>query len=109
MWIILRAEEATLGVSDLAEVEFDEVLPLELAGGLDSTWSGGAGDIVRFADGGYLRVCPLLRGSGAGYGGGGWLGLGLFGGEVGFTDGFGFEAVGFLEELISGVSLWEAR
>lgn len=97
MWVVLRAEEPALGVSDLAKVEFDEVLPLKLAGGLDGAWPGGAGGIVGFANRGYLRVGPFLGGSGTGFGGGdGGLGY-LFGGEVGFADGLGFETVGFLE------------
>lgn len=103
MWVVLCAEEPALGVSDLAEVEFDKVLPLELACGLDGAWPGGAGGIVGFANGGYLRVGPLLGGGGTGFGrGDGGLGLDLFGGKMGFADGLGFETVGFLDELISG-------
>lgn len=42
MRVVLCAEEAALGVSDLAEVEFYEVFSLELAGGLDGARALGA-------------------------------------------------------------------
>lgn len=69
MRVVLRAEEAALGVSDLAEVEFYEVFSLELAGGLDGARALGAGGgrgIIGLADGRYLRVGSLLSGGGAG-------------------------------------------
>lgn len=108
MWIVLYAEEAALGIFNLAEVEFYEVPSLELAGGLDSAQSLRARrgrSIFGLADGRYLRVCSFLGGGGAGCycfggdgggGGGGGLELNFFGGDVGFADCFSFQAVGFL-------------
>lgn len=114
MWVVLCAEEAALGIFNLAEVEFYEVPSLELAGGLDSAQTLRARrgrSIFGLADGRYFRVGSLLSGGGAGcycFGGGGGGGccggleLNFFGGDVGFADGFSFQAVGFLDKVVSG-------
>lgn len=116
MWVVLCAEEAALGIFNLAEVEFYEVFSLELAGRLDSAQTLRARrgrSIVGLADGRYLRVGSLLSSGGTGrycFGGDGsggrgccgGLELNFFGGNVGFADSFGFQAVSFLDKAVSG-------
>lgn len=101
VWVVFGTQKSTLGVGHPREVIVDVVAAGELAGRLDGVRAccgacGGVTDIRA------LGVGALLGSSAAsttGYCWGRWCFFrgGFFGGETGFSDGFGFKAVGFLD------------
>lgn len=102
VWVVLGAEKAALCVCHAREVIVYVVAAGKLAGRLDGVRACCCGTCGGVADIRALGVGALLgcsASSTTGYCGGWWCFFrgGFFGGDVGFSDGFGFKAVGFLD------------